>query len=134
MELFTETTTAITLNFPVLLPVLAGIALFLKHRSGLQVAFYRTGFLAALAWSVWTLAEIALPLRWPYFSATLMYFLASISLFFATLFVWGYALKTSPVGSRAEDYPVIIVFAVWLANVLIAPLVKFTWAFSQAVS
>ncbi len=134
MEVFRDVTTAITLYFPVLVPTLAGLALYLKRRAGLQVAFYRTGVLAAFAWTVWTLAEFTLPLRWPHISATLIYFLASIFLFFATLIVWGYALKTAPAGAKVEDYPVMIVFAVWLANALIAPLVSYTWAFSQTLS
>jgi hypothetical protein len=79
------------------------------------------------------LAEFILPLRWPYISATLMYFLASVFLFFATFLVWGAALKASPSGAKAEDYPVIIVCAVWLANFFIVPIVTYTWAFSQGL-
>jgi len=133
MEVFREITTAITVYFLVLAPTFAGLALYLKRRAGLQIAQYQTGVLAALAWTIWTLAEFILPLRWPYISATLMYFLASVFLFFATLLVWGAALKASPSGAKAEDYPVIIVCAVWLANFFIAPIVTYTWAFSQAL-
>ena len=133
MEVFREITTAITVYFLVLAPTFAGFALYLKRRAGLQIAQYQTGVLSALAWTIWTLAEFILPLRWPYISATPMYFLASVFLFFAALLVWGTAVKTSPSGAKVEDYPVILVFAVWLANFLIAPIVTYTWAFSQAL-
>lgn len=133
MEVFREITTVITVYFLTLVPTFAGLALYWKRRAGLQVAFYQTGVLAALAWTIWTLAEFVLPLRWPHISATLVYSLASAFLFFAALLVWGTALKASPSGAKAEDYPVILVFAVWLANFLIAPIVTYTWAFSQAL-